>query len=346
MQQDNSASSNMMSSAGDMFTPPPYSIFFHSATSPTSFNSTPVNSDGNSGRNTDNISAIALRSLSRIMAEHKELLSRHSVCLAQLQKTFNEAETLRQENTNLRLENLELSNQLDLLIEDSLQSRYLAMPFSDYPEQFGSSSLSAAAEKLGGGNGSSNGSFQKERVSGDWDEGFCSNNQNRPTVNEKSQKEDWKEENARVALPKSISVRSNGFVKMNQIAAGSTQKDSTPARSVTPLRSSGKVSGPQKVYVRGGSNKNGPIELEVYNQGMFKTELCNKWQETKTCPYGDHCQFAHGIEELRPVIRHPRYKTEVCRMVLAGDPCPYGHRCHFRHALTDEEKLMHSPRLN
>ncbi|KAE8716183.1 Zinc finger CCCH domain-containing protein 15 [Hibiscus syriacus] len=93
----------------------------------------------------------------------------------------------------------------------------------------------------------------------------------------------------------------------------------------------------QKVYVQGGKEEEEPLELEVYNQGMFKTELCNKWQETGACPYGDHCQFAHGIKELRPVIRHPRYKTEVCRMVLAGDACPYGHRCHFRHALTEQE---------
>lgn len=75
------------------------------------------------------------------------------------------------------------------------------------------------------------------------------------------------------------------------------------------------------------------VKVEVYNQGMFKTELCNKWQEKGTCPYGDLCQFAHGITELRPIIRHPRYKTEVCRMVLAGATCPYGHRCHFRHSL-------------
>ncbi|KAI3751876.1 hypothetical protein L2E82_22967 [Cichorium intybus] len=84
------------------------------------------------------------------------------------------------------------------------------------------------------------------------------------------------------------------------------------------------------------------LEFEVYDQGMSKTELYNKWQETGAYPYpyGDNCHFAHGISELRPVIRHPRYKTEVCRMVLAGDICPYGHRCHFRHSLTDEEMLM------
>lgn len=101
----------------------------------------------------------------------------------------------------------------------------------------------------------------------------------------------------------------------------------------------------QKVYVRVPGVNNGEkteeeaaLELEVYNQGMFKTELCNKWQETGTCPYGDHCRFAHGITELRPVIRHPRYKTEVCRMIMTGGRCPYGHRCHFRHSLTQEER--------
>lgn len=96
----------------------------------------------------------------------------------------------------------------------------------------------------------------------------------------------------------------------------------------------------QRVYVPGGKREEVAAEFEVYNQGMVKTELCNKWQENGTCPYGENCQFAHGIKELRPVLRHPRYKTEVCRMVLAGDICPYGHRCHFRHTLTDQEKLI------
>ena len=113
----------------------------------------------------------------------------------------------------------------------------------------------------------------------------------------------------------------------------------------------------QRVYVPGGGGGGGGgggkrseeeidagMELEVFNQGMWKTELCNKWQETGTCPYGNHCQFAHGIGELRPVIRHPRYKTQACRMVLAGGGCPYGHRCHFRHSLTDQDRLLLGPR--
>ncbi|CAI9096116.1 OLC1v1032195C1 [Oldenlandia corymbosa var. corymbosa] len=129
----------------------------------------------------------------------------------------------------------------------------------------------------------------------------------------------------RVTLPKSISIRSNGYLKTAQ-----------------PGGSSGLKANKQRVYVPGGETEEEPLEVDVYKQGMRKTELCNKWQETGTCPYGENCQFAHGIKELRPIIRHPRYKTEVCRMVLDGVHCPYGHRCHFRHTLTDEEKLKRS----
>ncbi|XVE72134.1 hypothetical protein DITRI_Ditri11bG0014200 [Diplodiscus trichospermus] len=131
----------------------------------------------------------------------------------------------------------------------------------------------------------------------------------------------------RNSLPKSVSVRSSSYLKANQQQGSSNQQRV--------------VNQSQQVYVPSeATREDKAIELEVYNQGMAKTELCNKWQETGTCPYADHCQFAHGISELRPVIRHPRYKTQVCRMILAGQTCPYGHRCHFRHSLTDQEQLL------
>ncbi|XP_022134167.1 zinc finger CCCH domain-containing protein 14 isoform X2 [Momordica charantia] len=129
-----------------------------------------------------------------------------------------------------------------------------------------------------------------------------------------------------IALPNSISVRS-----------------ATPATAPLLNIQSRRVCAPASGG--GGSGKReeeeaaaAAMELELYNQGMAKTELCNKWRETGGCPYGDHCRFAHGVEELRPVIRHPRYKTQMCRMVLAGDTCPYGHRCHFRHSLNHRER--------
>ncbi|KAF3776457.1 hypothetical protein EJ110_NYTH48226 [Nymphaea thermarum] len=45
-------------------------------------------------------------------------------------------------------------------------------------------------------------------------------------------------------------------------------------------------------------------------------------------------------QELRPVVRDPRYETKPSRMVLAGKMCPYDHRCLFRHNLTEEEKRL------
>ncbi|GAV90120.1 zf-CCCH domain-containing protein [Cephalotus follicularis] len=139
-------------------------------------------------------------------------------------------------------------------------------------------------------------------------------------------------------LPKSISVRSRGYRKENHTGAGGPSR--TPSRQPVP---SSIISESRRVYVPAGAGKreeDEEMELDVYNQGMCKTELCNKWQEIGTCPYGDHCQFAHGINELRPIIRHPRYKTQVCRMILAGTTCPYGHRCHFRHSLTNQERML------
>ena len=59
------------------------------------------------------------------------------------------------------------------------------------------------------------------------------------------------------------------------------------------------------------SLKGGPIEKEISLQSLYKTELCRSYEETGICRYGAKCQFAHGEEELRPVLRHPKYKTQV-----------------------------------
>ncbi|XP_065847222.1 zinc finger CCCH domain-containing protein 14-like [Euphorbia lathyris] len=147
----------------------------------------------------------------------------------------------------------------------------------------------------------------------------------------------------KVTVPKSISVRSSGYLKVNRASAsnGGQCTSSTRTRVTNHLDQLASKSVQPRVCVAGGSTReNASVEFDVYNQGMSKTEMCNKWQETGACPYGENCQFAHGIKELRPVIRHPRYKTQVCRMVLAGQVCPYGHRCHFRHSLTQQEELL------
>ncbi|KAJ1380766.1 Zinc finger, CCCH-type [Sesbania bispinosa] len=246
-----------------------------------------------------------------VIQKHQDMVNRHSMCLTRLVETSKEVEALRQENSQLRSMNKELQKQLNLVVQASLENRF------------------------GGGS-----SGQNQTTPFDILHGFRRSSDESPT----SVIENNGVEVERFALPKSISVRSNGYLKMAQSANVATNNACRTKGATRPRTSSTPPDAVQKVYVRGGQKEEEPLEMVVYNQGMFKTELCNKWQETGTCPYGDHCQFAHGIGELRPVIRHPRYKTEVCRMVLAGVVCPYGHRCHFRHALTEQEKAMSQPK--
>ncbi|GKV47305.1 hypothetical protein SLEP1_g54217 [Rubroshorea leprosula] len=248
-----------------------------------------------------------------LMQQHQDMINRHNLCLTRLREATKEANSLRHENAALQSLNRDLNKQLSSIIQASVQSHFASSDYNTTPFEVVDAFRGLCIGGVGGG---------EEEI---------------PVESPTSVIEEGSGVDVeRVMLPKSISVRSNGYLKMTN--QGSASHGCRARGSARPARVS-PLSGAQKVYVQGGKKEEEPLELEVYNQGMYKTELCNKWQETGACPYGDHCQFAHGIEELRPVIRHPRYKTEVCRMVLAGEVCPYGHRCHFRHALTEQERF-------
>lgn len=76
----------------------------------------------------------------------------------------------------------------------------------------------------------------------------------------------------------------------------------------------------------------------IQNSSRYKTELCRPFEENGTCKYGDKCQFAHGMQELRNLQRHPKYKTELCRTYHTTGLCPYGPRCHFIHNSEETKK--------
>ncbi|KAH7533923.1 zinc finger CCCH domain-containing protein 14 isoform X2 [Ziziphus jujuba] len=273
-----------------------------------------------------------------LILECQELRDGFDLCRANLHEITKEVEYLRRENSELRSANTELVKLLSS--QTTFQSVLLS---SSYPNR----SFMQNFRRLNIGGTTAPNAHGSEEVSNISPTSVMENNRFQRRSNTE-----------RINLPKSISVRSSGYPKLNQSASASNV-DGPSRISTRPQVTGPLVSGSQRVYVPAGcgsgsgkrdqdSEGGGDLELEVYNQGMFKTELCNKWQETGTCPYGDHCQFAHGIKELRPIIRHPRYKTEVCRMVMGGDRCPYGHRCHFRHSLTEQERvqLMGLPRAN
>jgi hypothetical protein len=70
-------------------------------------------------------------------------------------------------------------------------------------------------------------------------------------------------------------------------------------------------------------------------QNLYKTELCRNWMETRQCRYGPKCQFAHGEDELRGLLRHPKYKSEICRSFHTSGKCSYGNRCRFVHSANE-----------
>lgn len=69
-----------------------------------------------------------------------------------------------------------------------------------------------------------------------------------------------------------------------------------------------------------------PSCLHFVFVSSYKTELCRPFEEAGECKYGDKCQFAHGMHELRNLQRHPKYKTELCRTFHSVGFCPYGAR--------------------
>eukprot|EP01080_Neovahlkampfia_damariscottae_P004642 gene4642-8215_t len=67
------------------------------------------------------------------------------------------------------------------------------------------------------------------------------------------------------------------------------------------------------------------------DENLFKTEICKAWELGEECTFGDKCQYAHGIEELRGKDRHQKYKTSLCKGYHEDGHCPYGSRCSFIH---------------
>jgi len=87
---------------------------------------------------------------------------------------------------------------------------------------------------------------------------------------------------------------------------------------------------------------NNAINKQI-NYSRYKTELCRQFSENGECKYGDKCQFAHGMNDLKDVNRHPKYKTDFCKTFHSKGFCPYGPRCHFIHDLNENFELLNTP---
>ena len=79
----------------------------------------------------------------------------------------------------------------------------------------------------------------------------------------------------------------------------------------------------------------------IRNPDKFKTEMCKAFKKGN-CTFGEGCQFAHGVNELRPVKLHNKYKTVKCRNYESAGTCIHGNNCAFIHNVNDHKEKIHS----
>ncbi|WOG92901.1 hypothetical protein DCAR_0312178 [Daucus carota subsp. sativus] len=243
----------------------------------------------------------------------------YTTYLSTLYKSIKQLNALRQENENLRLANADLVSRINL--------------------------LSQAHGRVSSSRPFLNNNYNSHNSVGDT-RAITKSSVSPTSVIQQNNLDKRNHRRSAAVHPKNISVRSANHLKTND-QRGDITGNMSRANPNSNTYQQGITTAPslnqqRRAYLNGVKREleGFEMDIEVYNQGMQKTELCNKWEESGECPYGNNCRFAHGIAELRPVIRHPRYKTEICRMFIAGNKCPYGHRCHFRHPSTAHQDIL------
>jgi hypothetical protein len=73
----------------------------------------------------------------------------------------------------------------------------------------------------------------------------------------------------------------------------------------------GEAREPQPLFLPG---MHAPIMMRQPHVDNIKTIMCKRWAENGTCMLGEHCTYAHGEEELRPIVKKPKRGHE------AGEP--------------------------
>ncbi|PVV03798.1 hypothetical protein BB560_001705 [Smittium megazygosporum] len=112
-------------------------------------------------------------------------------------------------------------------------------------------------------------------------------------------------------------------------------------------------------YQSSQSSHNGPPSH------LYKTRLCQTFESTGECPYGNKCIFAHSKKQLRPISKDfevqyqsksnesdfsnsppgrnndngashpPRYKQKLCSFYQTHGKCVDGDRCNYAHGVSE-----------
>ncbi|RUS20858.1 hypothetical protein BC937DRAFT_94181 [Endogone sp. FLAS-F59071] len=104
----------------------------------------------------------------------------------------------------------------------------------------------------------------------------------------------------------------------------------------------------------GKDGKDSQAQMTPFENPLYKTRLCERFETEAYCPYGPKCTFAHGTTELRERPQeaaekaqanglaankdgpeNPLYKTRLCERFMKENFCQYGPKCNFAHGLSE-----------
>ena len=85
-------------------------------------------------------------------------------------------------------------------------------------------------------------------------------------------------------------------------------------------------------YISISANSDSEDSKKYETGAKYKTEMCNNFQLTGKCKFGQRCCFAHGFHELREKTQLGKsYKLKVCKNYHDLGYCKYGQRCQYVH---------------
>ncbi|KAI3945181.1 hypothetical protein MKW92_040688 [Papaver armeniacum] len=213
--------------------------------------------------------------LTKMVFQYDKLKDSYGLCSSKLEDMLMTAEILSIENDELRLAIKDLEDQL------ALRNQVLQIKTNIYMVKSIVPSRVAAVTSSTGESGIKNQGFDEEPVQSHSD---------------------------RLSLPKSISIRSYSY--SNTIAPSSNRNNNRFRLAITPSvpQTALRVHTPtfsavdeNKKGVDDQKKKKDPLELDVYNQGMYNTELYNNWVQTGGCGYGAvvdlHVEFVYFTKE-------------------------------------------------
>uniref|UniRef100_A0A7N0TKQ5 Uncharacterized protein n=1 Tax=Kalanchoe fedtschenkoi TaxID=63787 RepID=A0A7N0TKQ5_KALFE len=232
MENDSHGSYDFVSQDSEVYKSSLYSMFSTNrkqSVSP-SDSSTTTNSNTSQSPNDsysdEKITAATMnQALSFIVQNHQDLLNCHNLRLNHLLEATREAEALRSENASLRVLNRDLIDRLALMFQSAHPPRSLSPDFQELPLMQGFAGLCIGGDNAGGR------------------DGFVESPS--PTSVMENNVMEMPTEPVRVALPKSISVRSDGYLKTNPSCgkSGAAGGGDSRLRSSTRVQAADSVSG-------------------------------------------------------------------------------------------------------